>query len=256
MRRIRLLLAATTLALAVGAGGTAHGLTVDQVVKASIAPKKHPKKRFTNAKLFILTDGRTGENIPPAANRARVSFDNDIKFRPRSVPKCPRAAIAGQLTPAARAACRNALVGVGRATLYLGAPGTPKSTGVTIPVTVSAFNARVGGGPGIYLHSDPGFTPVTLEGRLVRSNRGRDFGRMLNVIVPPTGGSLGAFRVTVGRVLNKLSGSPKVVRGKYIGARCRDRNRRFNFHGVFNFDSTGGIYPTSAADRAFSRCRR
>jgi hypothetical protein len=79
---------------------------------------------------------------------------------------------------------------------------------------------------------------------------------MLDVIVPPTGGSLGAFQVTVGRVLNKLSASPKVVPGRYIGARCGDRNRRFNFHGVFIFDPTGGIYPTSASGRSSSRCRR
>jgi hypothetical protein len=218
MRISKLMIGAVVVALAVGVTGIASADTVKQVVNGKILPKKRPAAKFTKAKIDVLTDGQPGNsaNIPPAANRAQVSFDKHIKFTTSAAAKCNSADIAGDSTATARNTCTSALVGTGTAVLYLGAAGTPKTGPGTVPVTVSAFNATIGGGPGLLLHSDPGASPVTLEGKLTNTIHGGKYKKMLDVTVPPTGGSLGEFHVIVGKVKNPTLGSATTVPGPYV----------------------------------------
>jgi hypothetical protein len=262
MRKRTLILAVSALAVSVGVASVAWAaLPVNQVVAGKIIPKKHPKKKFTKSKLNILTDAQSGANIPPGASRARVHFDNDIKFSPRAAGRCDPAKIAGKKTNAARAVCRGAVVGLGDAIAYLGQPGTPKSGGVQFPVEVTAFNGTPAstGQPRVLLHSDPGFTdPVTLIGVLKKSGKGRDFGRMLDVAVPDGGFILARFHVVIGKVRNPTLATARVVAGPFVKARCKDRNRKLNFFGLFDYGLTGiapNNYPSSDSGRSFSRCK-
>jgi hypothetical protein len=261
MRKRKLLVVAAALAVAVGVASVAWAaLPVNQIVAGKIMPKKHPKKKFTKSKLDILTDAQSGTNIPPGASRARVHFDDDIKFSPGVTAKCNPADIAGKNTNAARAQCRSAVIGLGDADAYLGQPGTPKSGGVVFPVQVTAFNGTPAGGrPTVLLHSDPGFTdPVTLIGVLKKSPKGGDYGKMLDVPVPDGGFILARFHVLIGKVNKPTSGDASVVAGPFVKARCRDRNRKLNFFGQFDYGLTGiapNNYPTSDTGQSFSRCK-
>jgi hypothetical protein len=246
MRMRRLLAAMLALALALTAAGAVHAASrsVKQAITGQVKPRKQPKRKFRNVKIHIRTataDAADSSLVPPVANRALIDFDNDLIFRPRSAARCPLSRIDGKSTADARSACRKALVGWGKAGLRLGNPGDPPLTS-DIPVKVSAFNGQLSGGhPTVILHSDPGFTPVDLIGRLIKSPRGRDWGRRLDVTIPPTGGSLTFFDVTV-------------KHGRYVRARCHDRNHRWNFHGRFLYDDSGGTYPASADAYAKQRC--
>jgi hypothetical protein len=261
MRNRKLILAAAALAVSVGVASVAWAaLPVDQKVQGKIAPKKHPKKKYTKATLDIVTDAQSGDNIPPGASRALVHFDDDIKFYSGAAAKCNPGSIAGQPTAQARVTCKNAMVGIGDAVAWLGTPGTPKSGGVQFPVNVTAFNGTPAGGrPTVLLHSDPGFTdPVTLIGVLKNSTKGRDYGKMLDVPVPDGGFILAQFHTFIGKVRNPTLASASVVPGPFVKARCKDRNRRLNFFGSFTYGLTGiapNDYPTSDSGQSFSRCK-
>ncbi len=247
MRKRGYLIGALVLSTAITGvtGAVAATRQLNQTVVGDVAPSKLPKIKRRSIALHVRTataDALNPSLVPPTANHAYIDFDNDGKIYPGAVPQCPLSSISGKSTADARAACSSSLVGRGSAAIRFGTPGLPPPPGGDVPVIVSAFNGQPSNGvPTMILHSDPGFTPVDLVGRLVRSPQGPDYGTRLDVVVPPTGGSLTFFDTTIRRP-------------GYIKSRCHDRNRKLNVHGKFNFDDTAGIYPSTAEAFDFQRC--
>src|SRR5262245_18015525 len=273
MHKRRVLIGALALTLCVGVAGVAFGATrtVKQTITADISPIKLPKKKKVNAVIHVRTatsDAASPANCPtpttctgitpPVANHAFVDFDNDIAFNPGAVAKCNLSSISSQNTAGARAACASSMVGKGSAQVILGGiPGMSAGLPANgLPVVVSAFSGQPQNGhPTLYLHSKPAGAPaVVLIGELINSPQPGDYGKRLDVVVPPTGGPLTFFDTFVGKV-TQATGSANVVKGPYVKARCHDRNRLFNFHGKFNYDDSAGTYPASAEGTDTDKCK-
>jgi hypothetical protein len=207
---------------------------------------KVPKNNFEKGKLFVhvttLDDTNPAIQPVPTTN-VNLDIDDDIKFKPGVVPQCTTS-LAGTTTAQARTGpCANSLVGKGKATARTSTPSD-------LPACVSDFRGPTSGGgnPTILLHTRIGASPPTcaggsltivLTGELRGSNLGGDFGKELNVPVPPTGTSLIDFESTI-------------KKGKFVSARCHDGNKRWNMRAQFDYS---GAEPTdNVADN--QRCKR
>jgi hypothetical protein len=216
-----------------------------------VVPSKLPKKKRKNVALNIVTttaDPAAPDQVPSPAVRALVNFDNEFLFRPGVAGRCTTGQISGQDTANARSTCRSALVGGGAAVVFV-----PTGTGVhiTYNAEISAFNGPPNAGrPTIILFSYVGALNYgqPLNGVLKRSRAGRDFGKALDVTIPPLpfGAALTRFDVTVG---NPNSGRPG--RRGYVKAKCGDRNRKLNLKARFTYQD-GTSLPASNA----KRCKR
>jgi hypothetical protein len=210
----------------------AWGVNTTQTITGNVSPNKLPKKKFKNVALntAVSTDTSPRGGALDPANRALIDFDDDIKFNTKGVPTCTVARISGLPAAAARDECRRAMIGTGHATVRVGT--TP------VDATVSAFNAKR---KKILLHADAGFTQTVLVGKLVDSHAGRDYGKALDVNVPalPGGAAVSRFQV-------------RVKHGKYVRARCHDKNRKLNYKGKFFFDG----YSLSASDTSSCKIKR
>ena len=270
MRKRMYLVGALTLAFAVSISAIAVGArTVSQSTVADVcAPKnalcKTPirtkKRKFKPAKLHVVLAARDstdpeacrttadtnpanprGCHVPPSSNLVHVDFDNDIKFSPGAVGKCNPATINGDSTATARSQCASALVGTGSGFGRFGTVGTPG--GGDVPVTLSGFNST--NANQIIFHVDPGFLPFDLVGTLVNSPQPGDFGKRLSTpVVAPN--VLVRFDITINK-------------GGYVKARCKDPNRKFNFHYRFNYGDRGAganQYPASTDTTYVDKCKR
>ncbi|MSO41442.1 MAG: hypothetical protein EXQ70_06040 [Solirubrobacterales bacterium] len=259
MRNRKFVVGALASIMALGVYGIAQAdeSTQTQTMYGDAAPVKVPKKGFQGLKKFDIgvetlnpaPDGRPGglNDQPFPSTRTILDFDNDIKFTIKSVPynqvnknnslgQCT-ATIDGKSAAEATSLCSKALVGSGDAEANL--------FGTLIPATVTAFNgAPVGGKPVILLHSDPGQDAFVLPGTLSKSNQGSDFGMQLDVNpIPPltAGTAITNFHTDVGGLTYKRKGT----KYPYVSARCADKNKTWNFHGEFFFDTE---YDGSAFD--------
>jgi hypothetical protein len=230
MRTKRFLIGAFVLAISVFVSSAAFGATAAiQTIDGQLGGKEKPKfdkKKFKATSVFVETTTADASNqaaMPPKANNARITFDNkDVKFNPAAVPGCTNSQIAGTTTEAAKQACPDSIVGAGDATASLpfGVGGTRQD----YPVVVTAFNN--GDSPGVLLHSrvDSLGTTTTLVGTLN--------GVVLNVVVPPLGGGVGAI----------AQFNTTVQAKDYIQGRCKDK--KIDYEGQFTFsDGT----PTATA---------
>jgi hypothetical protein len=237
------LIGALAAALVVSLAGVASAAQF-QTVKGIIKPKKLPKKK--RAPISLRTIVTTGDpeapgQVPSPATFARIDFDNAGTFHPRGVPRCSQGQLAESPNTAnARSICRAALVGAGRAQVFV--PAGP--THATLDAEVSAFNSvPQDGRPTMILYS---YVPalsfgLPLIGVLRRSTAGKDFGLRLAVSIPPLplGASLTLFDLTVGNGFKR----------GYLRANCSDRNRRLNVLARFTYENG-----TSLAARASQRC--
>jgi hypothetical protein len=213
--------ALTTGALVFAAAAWAvNASTVDFKLKDSSVPKKDFKKES----LFVHT---TTDTVPPGGfpsptTSVNLDFDDDIKFTTKGIPKCT-ADISTMDTAAARAACGTSQVGTGTANARV------PVTFTNFPAVVTAFNGpKQNGNPTILLHTrvaTPVPVTVVIAGELQDSPLGGDFGKRLAVSVPPTGTALTDFQTTV-------------KRGKYISARCHDKNKTWNVRATFTYQDT------------------
>ena len=272
MRKRICLIGALTGALAtVGLTGVATGArTVNQLVTADICKPtnflctttnaKLPRRKFRAVRLHVVLAARDstdlescrvtpdstppnerGCRVPPASDNIKVDFDNDIKFKPNSIPKCNPATIAGDDTTTARNQCVGGLIGGGSGFGRFGGVGTVGAGDV--PVTISAFNST--NANQIIFHVDPGFAPFDLTGTLVNSPQPGDYGRRLGV---PVAAAIVLVRFEV-----------RINKRQFITARCRDRNRKFNFHVNFHYGDTGtppDDYPSSTDKFDIDKCKR
>lgn len=227
------------LALALGVTAVASADNT-QSLRANFAPTRAPKLTFQGGKLHVVTKAgatTTGAFAVKPATKVFVYFDNDIRFNTTGIPSCRVSQVQDLPTAQARAKCRSAIIGGGKATAYVSGDPNPNGQiipGVSnvLPGVITAFNGpKQGGRPTIILHTrvDAVATTTALTG--VLSQQRGDLGNRLLVTVPPLPAStaLGLFDVTVGK---------RTGRNQYVSARCRDANRTLNYKGIFNYDQT------------------
>jgi hypothetical protein len=236
---------------AVGAVGVALASTNVSTADFAVSPARVPKTTFQSGKIHVhvTTDTPTPGGFPDfVTDNVQLSFDDDIKFRTGSVPRCTQGPWPTGTPPATTLAdCSTKKIGVGTANVR-----QPSTT--NLPACVLAFNGKKSGThPTILLHtaiysplaghvcSDTGnntglATSITLVGELVSAS-GADFGKKLNVDVPPTGNQITDFETTI-------------KKGKYIQARCHDGNHKWNMKAKFTYhdNDTDTVRPSQ-------RCR-
>ena len=209
MRTKRFLIGALAAIGVMAVPSSAFGITANQgleVIWAGKATPKLDKKKFKGTKIEVTTTTEDADNpggMPPKANNAKLTFPKqDSKFDPSAAPGCAASQISGTTTEEAKAQCGNAQVGAGDAIAAL--PFGPGGTRQDFPVVGTAFNN--GDDDGILLHSRVGAplnTTTTLIGTLQKT--------VLNVVIPPLGGGIGAIPQF----------HTKVQKGKYVQARCK-----------------------------------
>jgi hypothetical protein len=245
IRRRSAVILALGLAGALAVAGIALAANVS-TLDFKFTDSKVPKNNFEKGKLFVhvtTLDAANPAAQPVPTTNVNLDIDDDIKFKPGVVPQCTTS-LAGTTTGQARnGPCANSLVGKGEATARF-------SSGPDAPACVSDFRGPTSGAgnPTILLHTRLGATPpactggsltIVLTGELRSSNLGGDFGKELNVPVPPTGAALIDFESTI-------------KKGKFVAARCHDGNKRWNMRAEFDYS---GTEPTdNVSDK--QRCRR
>ena len=231
MRTKRFLIVACVAVGAMAIPAAAFGATANQTIEVKTTTKTTPKldvKKFTGTVIDVTTATEDADNpsgMPPKANNAKITFSKkNMKFDPGAAPGCNAQTISGTTTEDAKAACGNAQVGSGDAIAAL--PFGPGGTRQDFPVVVTAFNSA--DEDGILLHSRVGAplnTTTTLVGTLN--------GTVLNVVVPPLGGGIGAI----------AKFHTKVQKGKYVQVRCKSTTIKTD--SVFTFNDAP---PAPASD--------
>jgi hypothetical protein len=191
----------------------------------ALGDKSVPKKDFKKESIFVHTSTDTVPpgGFPSPTTSVVLQFDDDIKFTTKGVAKCT-ADIASMTTAQARAACSSSQIGVGTGTARIPVILT------NVPAVITAFNGPKdsSGNPTILLHTVvQTATPVTvvIPGVLKPSSIGGDFGKELDVTVPPTGTALVDFQTTI-------------KKGNYVSARCHDKNNTWNMQALFTYTDT------------------
>jgi hypothetical protein len=248
MRRRKYLVGALAAVFALSATTGVAFAAKTQTAKLKVVPSKLPKKKRKNVALNIVTttgDPAAPDQVPSPAVRALVNFDNEFTFNPGVAKTCTTGQISGQDTAQARETCKTALVGGGAATVFV-----PTGTGVhiTYQAEVSAFNGpKSAGNPTIILFSYVSALNYgqPLNGVIKKSKAGKDYGKALDVTIPPLpfGAALTRFDVTVG---NPNSGRPG--HKGYVKAKCGDRNRKLNLKSKFTYQD-GTSLPASNAKK-------
>jgi hypothetical protein len=217
------------LALAVAVAAVAVGANTQSII-AKVGPAKQDKNRYGAASINVTTETGSddGSTIAPAT-RAQIFFDDDLVFNTRGLATCTKAQLENTTPAQAKAKCRRAQVGAGKAEAAVGGnPNTPR-----VGVEVTAFNGTPRGNkPVLLLHS---FTAaigqtIVLEG--VLKNTSGDFGKVLDVNVPllAANSALTKFQTKVQKSF-RFQGRTR----HYVTARCHDRNRQWNFKGTFTY---------------------
>ncbi|MGH2926493.1 MAG: hypothetical protein ACRDK1_11055 [Solirubrobacterales bacterium] len=212
----------------------------------NFSPDKVPKKTYKPGKLFVHTHTNYS-STSSKTQRAQLYFDDDFKIRTRGIPQCNKSKISGTVTmQAAMAACGRAKVGSGKAQAAAGSN--------TVNACVLAFNGKPSNGkPTLLLFtranvappftincSSPstntqGNTNVLLVG-LYKGATG-DFGTQLDIdhIDSASALPLTDFRTTI-------------KRGRYVSARCHDKNRTWNMKTKFTYLSPSGTQTVNSSE--------
>jgi hypothetical protein len=225
-----------------------------QSITTKLTPQKLPKKKYKPAKIYveILTGPMgTGPNPeqPPSAFNTKVNFPPNMKFDTKKVPRCKgtEAQLQNTTTDQAKKVCGNKSIvskGSGVPTGPEHATGTSAwvtvdlpgpNTTLGVPVVVTAFNGEKKNQ--IFLHSraDSVNNTSVLVGKIKNGPKG--FGKQLNVKIPPLlAGAISRFTATV-------------KNGKYVQARCKAKNMKFQ--AVTQYEN----HPTTTDDFS-SKCKR
>lgn len=266
MRR-NFVVGALALAVAAVIPASASAAVTSQTLQAVATPSKVSQKGKaplfpTPVSLKVDTDTTysnttfmppTSFNPTPAATSVNIDFDNDFKFTTKGIPTCNPTLLTGTTTAQAIAVCGASQVGSGSATLT--------GSGGNASAVVTAFNGTpVNGQPQILLHSRVGAplnTTAILSGVLTTSPLGGDYGRRLVVTVPVLGGGyevITHFSTTVDKRFKvkktvKVNGKKKTIKVKsgYVTAVCRDKNKTWNFQGVFNYETFAPLPKASSS---------
>ncbi len=257
LRKSHMILA-TGLALAVGVSGIAFGDAAGQVstIDGKVTKSKQPKRQYKPASLFTAVTTLSEGNSPviPSApsEEVYIDYDDDIKINLGRVPACS-AVLNGTDTSEARALCPRSVVsknGDPRNTAAARLPAYPADNNEVSDFVVTAFR-----GPGnrLRLHAFSATlgdaNTQVVEARIINSPRRGDYGKRLSVPdVPDAAGDAGAL-VAFGAVIK---------RGGVVKARCKDRNKKWNFRGEWHYESadTTDTATDVATDKQTCRVKR
>ena len=118
--------------------------------------------RHEQAPVAVELSGRlrtTDGSLPPQVNRFELRLPRRARIDGRGLPVCPAARLEYTTPAEAMTACGSALIGRGT----LGADvKLPNQAPFAVDAGVLAFNARVGGRPGVVLHAFAGDPPTTI----------------------------------------------------------------------------------------------
>ena len=210
---------ATAAALAANPAGPGADGNV-QGWSATVSPSKLSKSKAQPASLNVVTDLSTttaANGVPVPANRAVLDFDKNVKLFTKGIPTCTNAKLQNTTTTQAKAACPNAVVGSGSATV-------PIRVGTTVfseNVTVTAFNGAPQGGKPVLLVHTFGSTPVqfsTILTGVISNYNKQGYGPRLNVQIPPIAGGTGSLTHFQTEANRKYSYKGK--KRSYVSAMC------------------------------------
>jgi hypothetical protein len=259
LRRARVIFLGALVAAAAIASVAPAALTKSEI-KVAVAPAKQFAKTAGGVSVRVDSETAYDSYAPPPnspssyVTRTVLHLDDDFSFYTTPYPRCDRADINSVTTEAALAACPRAVLGSGSATVDgVVGPGT---------AVVTAFNGEPQGGlPTVLFHSRAGpplNTTTVLVGVLEPSERGGDFGKQLDIAVDPIVGGyevIKHFDVTVGRIVTKKASKKKGKPARhYVAARCRDKNRTWNFIGDSTFQNNGAPGTSTTSAPASQKC--
>ena len=224
------------LALAIGVANVAVGANFQKITGTFKPNTNLSKTKFKAGSVNVITETGDADGSVSPATRAKVYFDDDLRFTTRGLAICQPSRINNTSTAQAKARCGNAQVGAGAATVALGGSTDPAAR---LGATVTAFNGPPKNGkPVILLHSrtDPPLnSTVVLVGVLKPLPRAGDFGNVLDVTIPQLPGNTAITRFQVKVQKNfRFRGQ----RRSYVNGRCGDGNKKLNYKGTFIFDGS------------------
>jgi hypothetical protein len=227
--------------IALGALGALLGLTgvasADTVVVGGgeVSPSTLPASRFAPVSMRVQIEAQTDDpsGVPDRLSRIVLNFDDDGRITTTGLPTCKPIEIRYATLEHALRECRRARVGRGTATVVI----PVGQSHATFDAIVNVFNGpKQGGDPTVLFHAEVEFGyRELLVGRVRDSTAGTDFGRALEVAVPPfqLGARIGSLETTINKRWRH--------RGKrlsYLSARCADPDRTLNVHGEFELNGT------------------
>ncbi len=238
-----------------------------QSIDAKLTPSKLSKKTYKPATIAITIETQNNDeagdstanfqNQPPAATRTIVDFPSNMKFDTNAVPHCKvdADAINGISTDSAIAACgKKSIVSVSEGPPSGATFWEPKKTGAVQRIgsalswtdysfVVTAFNGKAKNT--IYLHAAGTLLPVqtVLVGKLTgNKSASLSNGPSLDVTVPVlAAGGIKTFKTTV-------------KNGKYVQARCKQKNMTFGARSTF--DSGANTDHTPTEDTTTQKCKQ
>jgi len=165
-----------------------------------------------------------------AVKTATVDFDKNAKLFTKGLATCDSTKLQSTSTEAALAACGNAKIGSGKASVLL-----PVGVQVfTEPTTVTAFNGvPKGGKPVVLLHAygaAPVQTTLVLVGAVSNYNK-EGYGPRLQLDIPAIAGGTGAltdFQVTINKKFTY-----KGKKRSFVSAKCS--SKKLKARGAFTF---------------------
>jgi hypothetical protein len=227
------------LALALGVSNVAFGDNFQKITAAFKPNTKLSKTKFKAGSINVITStGDTTDEFVSPAVRAKVFFDDDLRFFTKGIKPC-RANLEQATTEEARSACRASIVGTGAAEVALAG----YQPGDRVPAVITAFaGAPKNGKPVILLQSrvDAIGSSKILVGILKPLPKAGDYGNVLDVAIPPLPGGSAITRFQV-RVQKNFTFQGK--RRSYVSGRCGDRNKKLNYKGTFFFDDNSDDKP-------------
>jgi len=263
----RFLILPVALALTLGLASVAQGTKVSETVKGNATPVKHDKKKRGGVSIRVDTDTIYTSYGPPPdptshTERAVIHFDNDFAFNAGNLPQCAQASIENTPTEVAKQVCASSQVGAGG--------GLTNGVLGPIPAVVTAFNgAPQSGRQVILLHARVG-PPINsttiLVGVLKPSELGGDYGMQLDVDENPLAGGFQVithFDTTIPKRVvkkkvkkNKKTGKKKVTKTFYVSARCKDKNKTWNYAADFYAvdNPGGGVENVKMSDTHTQKC--
>jgi hypothetical protein len=155
-----------------------------QQIVVKVKPKKLPADKRVPISLDVNVFSTNPTGTPNATSLALVDFDKDVKFQQKGYPTCDPTQFGSQTTTQdVKAACPDAIVGSGTATVALG----------SLTVHAQTVGANVKGNK-VLLHSytqEAGGVP--LVGSFIKSTGGSKYGQTLSTPVPPLAGGAGVL---------------------------------------------------------------
>jgi hypothetical protein len=226
MRRLAILLTLALVATALGVGvSTAAKPTVVRAgglvlrLNGGVTPKRLPARRMAPIALNVSAGiASIDGSHPPAARTVTIDFDKNGTINARGLAACRSGQLQARTTAAARAACRNAIVGSGRTKVEVEfAEQAPFTTSGPLVL----FNGGVRGGKTtMFIHAYvnvPAPTAIVTTVVVKRRRSGR-FGTRAVARIPSIAGGSGSvtsFSLNIERRFNHRG-----QRRSYLSARC------------------------------------